>query len=463
MRKVLKRSVFIFVPVFLLAISVYMWTYVPVITGYAAKIMCSGIFVSGRNAADIERDDLNSFPCFHIPKCVVNYADSSVTVTFWGMASKTAVYRETLGATLINQVSSADLRKQVIQQAVLPIGQQDSVPWPQGNSTKRIIPDGVDTAKLTKAVSWAFYNKDDTVSPTRAIVVIYNGQLIYERYAKGFIAATKLNGWSMAKSITNAMMGVLVKEQKIRMNSPAPVKEWQHDERKYITPANLMQLNSGLQWWGFEAAASNQTNMLFKEDDMAGYTLNKSLQSPPGKVFNYSDGSVNILQLIMRRVLGDQQYYRFPYEKLFYKIGMFKTVIEPDASGTFVGSSNVYASARDWARLGLLYLNDGVWNGERILPEGWVKFSTTQSEAINKHKGGRYGAGWWVNQPDRNSGRGRLYGKVPEDCFYAQGYDGQYVWVIPSKKLVVVRLAREAFTQFIPNDFLADIIRALPK
>ncbi len=203
--------------------------------------------------------------------------------------------------------------------------------------------------------------------------------------------------------------------------------------------------------------------MLFKEDDMAVYALNKSLRHEPGTVFNYSDGSVNILQMIMRKTLGDESYYRFPYEQLFYKTGMLNTIIEPDASGTFVGSSYIYATARDWARLGLLYLQDGVWNGERLLPEGWVKFSTTQSAAKNVHKGGRYGAGWWVNQSDRNNGNNRLYPKVPEDCFYAQGWDGQYVWVIPSKKLVVVRLACEGFSAMDPDTFLADVIKALPK
>lgn len=462
MRKFLKRTATVIIFLLLITIFVYIWTYIPVITGYSAKIMCSGIFVSGRNAADIEREDLNSFPCFHIPGYVINYKDSSVTASFLGMASKTAVYRKGLGATLINNISIGDLRKQLILQVSEPKDHPDSQPWPQGNKLSGLMPSGIDTAKLSKSVSWAFYNKDAPVSPTRALVVVYKGQLIYERYAKGFSLLTKQNGWSMAKSITNAMMAVLVKEQKLQMNTPAPVREWQQDERKNITLANLMQLNSGLRWWGFEAAASNQTNMLFKEDDMSGYTLHQPLQSPIGKVFNYSDGSVNILQLIMRQTLGDRLYYRFPYEQLFYKIGMRNTIIEPDASGTFVGSSYVYASARDWARFGLLYLYDGMWNGERILPEDWVKFSTKQSGAVNRHKGGRYGAGWWVNQPDINNGGKRLYAKVPEDCFYAQGYDGQYVWVIPSKKLVVVRLAREAFTQFNPDDFLTDIIGSLP-
>lgn len=447
----------------LIAIVVYIWTYAPVMTGFAAQAICSGIFVSGRPIAEIERDELKSFPCFHIPKYTINYYDSSVTATFLGMASKTAVYRKGLGATLINKMTVGELRKQRMILAEPPNEHQETIAWPQGNLISDTLPNGVDTMQIAKTVKGAFYNNDDSVSPTRAILVVYNNQIIFEKYSKGFDAYTKQTGWSMAKSITNAMIGVMVKQGRLSISMPAPIVEWQNDKRKKITLTNLMQLNSGLRWWEFAASASTQTNMLFKQDDMAGYALNEPFKTDAGKVFNYSDGSVNILQLIIRRTLSDSNYYRFPYEQLFYKIGMLSAVIEPDASGTFTGSSYVFATARDWARLGLLYLHDGVWNNERILPEGWVNFSTTQSYAKNVHKGGRYGAGWWVNQDDVNDGRHRVYQKLPADCFYAQGYDGQYVWIIPSKNLVVVRLARDAFYQFNPDDFLADLIKALPK
>jgi CubicO group peptidase (beta-lactamase class C family) len=462
MRKFFRRFFRTLLAVFIISLTVYFWTYIPIVTAYAAKTICSGIFVSGRLPDEIEKTELGSFPCFHIPKYKISYTDSSVTATFLGLASKTAVYRSGGGATLINEISANELHTQVVYRPEPFIDNQDSIRWPQGELVADVA-GKIDTAKLSKAVSRAFYNVKDPASPTHAVVVIYNSQLVFERYARGITIHTKLTGWSMAKSVTNAMMGIMVRQQKLNMSSPASIAEWQQDERKYITPANLMQLNSGLGWWGFEAAASNQTNMLFKQDDMSGYALKQSLKSKPGSIFNYSDGSVNILQLIMRRTLGDQNYYRFPYRELFYKTGMRNTVIETDASGTFVGSSYVYATARDWARFGLLYLQDGVWNGERILPEGWVRFSTTQSGAFNKHRGGRYGAGWWVNQPDINSGGKRLYGNVPEDCFYAQGFDGQYVWVIPSKKLVIVRLAREGFNALNPDDFLSGVIKALPK
>lgn len=462
MRKSLKRIALGFVSLLLIIMLIYIWTYAPIITGYAAKTMCSGVFISNRSPVDIEKNDLNSFPCFHIPKYVIDYSDSSVTATFLGFASKTAVFRKGLGATVINNISKSELRNQHFHLTQFPCLNQDSIAWPQGNKTAGLKLSIIDTSKIANAISWAFNKNEDSISPTRAIVILYNGQLVYERYAKGFTANTMQTGWSMAKSVTNAMIGILVNKNKLKILSNAPMKEWQQDQRKSITLANLMQMNSGLHWWGFEAAASDQTKMLFKKDDMAGYAFNQSREITPGKTFNYSDGSTNILQKIIKDNLGDSQYYRFPYEELFYKIGMLNTVIEPDACGTFIGSSYVFSTARDWARLGLLYYNDGVWNGQRLLPVGWVKFSTTQSGAINKHKGGRYGAGWWVNQPDINSGGKRLYSKAPSDCYYAQGYDGQYVWVIPSKHLVVVRLARDAFNQFNPDDFLSDLIKSLP-
>lgn len=462
MRKILKWIFRGFLFMIFLIVIVYVWTFAPIITGYAAQSICSGIFISGRSAFDIENDELRSFPCFHIPKYIINYSDSSVTATFFGLAAKTAVYRKGLGTTLVNKMSATELRRQRMPLPAPIVAHQDSTAWPQGNMVGDSVVKGIDTAQLSRAVSSTFFHDGEHVSPTRAVVVVYNDQLVFEKYAIGFNASTKQTGWSMAKSISNAMVGILVKQGKLNMSSPAPVAEWQNDERKKITPSNLMQLNSGLSWWGFPAAASSQTEMIFNEDDMAGYALSKPLTDFPGTVFNYSDGSVNILQLIIRRTVGDSIYYRFPYEKLFYKLGMLNTIIAPDANGTFTGSSYVYASARDWARFGMLYLHDGMWSHDRILPEGWVKYSTTQSKAKNVHKGGRYGAGWWVNQRDRNGNAQKIYRRIPDDCFYAQGYDGQYLWVIPSRKLVVVRLAREAFTKLDPDDFLSEIIRALP-
>lgn len=267
----------------------------------------------------------------------------------------------------------------------------------------------------------------------------------------------------MTKGIVNAMIGILVQQGKLNINSPAPIEQWKNDERMKITISDLMHMSSGLKFWWFPLGPSDLTNMLFKEKSMAEFALNKSLKNKPGTVFSYSDGSANILSYIIRKTVGDKDYYRFPYEQLFYKIGMDNTLLEVDASGTFVGSSYSYATARDWARFGLLYLNDGVWNDERILPEGWVKFTATASKAKDLSGEGKYGALWWLNAEDNGNAKNKDYPHVPSDCFSCQGYDGQYVWVIPSKKLVVVFMSFDHDGKLDQDTFLSEVIKALPK
>ncbi|HEX8279026.1 MAG TPA: serine hydrolase, partial [Segetibacter sp.] len=211
-------------------------------------------------------------------------------------------------------------------------------------------------------------------------------------------------------------------------------------------------------WWEYYAAPSDATNMLYKERDMGGFAIAKKLKDKPGTKFNYSSGTTNIVSRIIRDVIGDQNYYTFPYKELFYKIGMFNTILEVDAGGTSVGSSYCFATARDWARFGLLYRNNGVWNGERILPEGWVEFTTTPTAAKLPEADGTYGAQFWLNKPNENGYK--KYRLVPDDCFRCQGYEGQYIWVIPSKKLVVVRLALEKGDELDANIFLSKLIKA---
>jgi CubicO group peptidase (beta-lactamase class C family) len=266
----------------------------------------------------------------------------------------------------------------------------------------------------------------------------------------------------MTKSIVNAMTGILSKQGKLNIHAPAPIPEWQQDERRNITIADLLHMSSGLKWWEYYFAPSNATNMLFKEKNMGPFAASLPLKSRPGTVFNYSSGTTNLLSYIIRQTLGDNAYYRFPYEQLFYKIGMNSAVIETDAGGTFIGSSYGYATPRDWARFGLLYLNDGVWNGERILPQGWVKFTATPAPAKNAVGKDSYGAMWWLNAGPATGPNQRKLPDVPADCFSCEGFGGQYVWVIPSRKLVVVRLGLDEGDSLDPNKFLSMVIKALP-
>ena len=430
--------------VFVIGLIVFLWKALPIISGYAAKVACSGIFVAGRHQDRVLHDDLGSFPT-NLASCSVNYQDSSVTASVLGLASRKAIYRWRLGATLINGMTEETLREEhVIRPAALVLN-ADTIDWPQGD---RQVSVRQSDPRLQAAIGRAFGEGGVPNTGTRAVVVVWHGQLVGERYADGFDRHTRLAGWSMTKGIVNALAGILAGERKLD-TSASPVPEWAGDDRRSIRVADLMHMKSGLRWWEFYAGPSDATDMLFKEANMGEYAISSGLKHPPGQVFNYSSGTANILSLIIRRSVGDDYYYQLPYEKLFEKTGMYSAVLEPDASGTFVGSSYCYATARDWARFGLLYLHDGMWNGERILPEGWVKWTTT---------GTSYGALWWLNK--EASGH-RRHPRLPADCFACEGYEGQYIWVVPSRDLVVVRMAMEHGERLDPDEFLPEVIRAL--
>src|SRR6185295_12933490 len=192
------------------------------------------------------------------------------------------------------------------------------------------------------------------------------------------------------------------------------------------------QASSGLRWSESYFFPGDFHNMYIYSDDKGGYAAGRKLKYKPNEYFEYSSGTTNILSKIVRQTVGDKDYYRFVYEQLFYKIGMNHALLEPDASGTFVGSSYGYATARDWARFGLLYLNNGIWNGERILPEGWVTYSSTPAPAAPFRQ---YGAQWWLNAGAKDDSNRRKYPKIPADAYWADGFEEQYVMVIPTKKL----------------------------
>jgi CubicO group peptidase (beta-lactamase class C family) len=298
----------------------------------------------------------------------------------------------------------------------------------------------VDQSRLNSAVEWAF-TEPDPQHPrrTRAVVILQNGRIIAERYVEGFNKDTPLIGWSMTKSATNALVGILVRTGKLSLDEPVPLPEWQKpgDAKKKITLNHLLHMSSGLQF-GEDSYGpwDDVTYMLLRVSDMAAFAAKKKLAAEPGTKWYYSSGNTNIICRIVRRVVGEADYISFPRRELFEPIGMSGAVIELDASGTFVGSSFMYATARDWARFGQLYLHDGIWAGRRILPEGWVKYTTTPAPAsANKE----YGAHFWLKIPkEYRSNKGK--DGLPGDAFHAVGHEGQFLTIIPSRSLVVVRL-----------------------
>ena len=434
----------------------YAWFSFPIISGYSAKNACSCAFLQGRSKESINKEELGSFP-LSIGSIEIDYKDSSATGSVWGLASRKAIFRKGFGCTLVNEMSEEMLKTQTFPLATVPPG-LDTIDWPMGDRLQEDTTNMVDLPKLKKAIQYVFeheYNEKPVL--TRAILIVYKGKVIAEKYAQGYDHRSKFIGWSMAKSVTSALIGILAKDRKLEISEPAPVAEWvfPDDQRHKITLEHLLQQRSGLDFVEDYKSFSDATNMLFNKGDMAGYVANLPLKEKPGSRFYYSSGNSNLLSAIIRNTVGEKAYHAFPYQALFHKIGMYHTLLEPDASGTYVGSSYIYASARDYARFGLLYLNDGVWNGERILPGGWVQ-QTVKAPDVFKERD--YGYQFWLNGWEENDSTEREYPEMPTDMFYADGFGGQRIFIAPSKELVIVRLGLNNFDE---HRFLSEVMEAL--
>jgi len=432
----------------------------PIISGYGAKNMCSCITLGGRTPQSVRSEELSAFP-LSLGKFEWHPEDSSVTGTVFGMAVRKAIYRAGLGCTLVNEMDELALRAQNLRVPALPATNTDTVRWPMGNRLADSAT-GVNTASMEKALDAAFAENDPkTPKRTRAMVVVYKGQIVAERYAKGYDRNSRLLGWSMTKSLTSALIGLLVADGKLNPDAPAPVPEWSapDDPRHQITLKYLLQQRSGLKFDENYAGPSQATNMLFKRADMAAYTAGRPLAETPGSRFYYSSGNSNVLSRIVRQTVGDAQYLDFVYRRFFAALGMHSMVMEPDASGTIVGSSYSFATARDWARFGLLYLQNGQWMGQQLLPATWVSQSAAPfAEDSLQH----YGYQFWLNAGPKGHPERRAYPAAPPDMFYADGYEHQYVFVIPSKKLVVVRLGQSAAEDIGLNQSLKAVLNSLP-
>lgn len=268
---------------------------------------------------------------------------------------------------------------------------------------------------------------------TRAVVVVQGGKLVAERYAPGFTAATPQLGWSMAKSAASLLTGRVVKEGKVAVTDAGLRPEWT-DDRSKITVDQLMRMTSGLTWNEDYDLGTAITAMLYLEPDMAKFVASQPLAHAPGTYQQYSSGSTNLLCSVLRQRTG--LGVDLPRRELFAPLGLSSAVWEPDGSGLPVCSSYLWATPRDWAALGQFALQDGVWGGQRLLPEGWMA-ATTRSDAVATTEDPGYAAGWWANRlADGTLDQPTL----PADTYRASGHDGQRIYVVPSADLVVVRL-----------------------
>jgi CubicO group peptidase (beta-lactamase class C family) len=439
---------------FLLALlSYYSWQLSPIVLGHGVKNLCSCVLVSGRSYESVVGNELGILP-FSLARYSINYSDSSVEGSLlFGLAKRKAIFRKNIGCTLLPRPGNSKIRKPEINVSAKHEFVKDAV-WPMGDRLDYSYPANVDSVALSKIIQEAF-NDENHQRNIRAIVVIFDGKIISEQYANGFDANTMHAGWSMTKSLMNGLYGVMEQTPGINVSDPVGIPEWSNDDRSKITIDHLMHHTSGLAWNEDYSGQSNVTEMLFKNTDMAGYAIQSELIDSPGQSFNYSSGTANILSMLLHKKLGDS-YYQFPYEAFFHKIGMYNTLIEMDASGNFVASSYSYATARDWGRFGLLYCNNGKWNGEQVLSENWIRYTTTPSSAFSD-----YGALFWLNSDDPNRPGKRFFTSCPSDMFWANGYEGQGVYIIPSKKLVVVKLALTRGEWLDENKFFADILNCI--
>ena len=290
---------------------------------------------------------------------------------------------------------------------------------------------------------------------TRGIVVLKDGQLIGERYAEGFGTDTPQLGWSMSKSVANLLVGRLVLEKRIALEDDDLRPEWT-DERRSITVEQLLRMTSGLAWDETYALGTPITQMLYAEDDMAAYTASRPLAHQPGTYQQYSSGSTTLLCGILTD-LADVPDADLPRRQVLGPLGLASATWEVDSTGTPVCSSYLWATPREWASIGQFALQDGVWAGERLVPEGWMARSTTVTK-VNRSEDQGYAAGWWVN---RRADGSVIDDSLPEDAYWAQGHDGQRLYVVPSQRLVVARLGFSPSVEDVRTDQLVASLVAM--
>ncbi|MBD0776302.1 serine hydrolase [Maribacter sp. ANRC-HE7] len=440
--KLVKRVV---VPVLILLAGIIWFNYpkLNIISGFAAKSMASNHFIAHRSMESINANDHN-VPMIKLAQSEL--IPNGATATVYGLMKRKAICSEGIGCVLVN----GDFDSDAYQFTPQRVHTTSNLPFPYGDvAPKDTVFGNVDYQQLKKAIDGAFANTE--VQKTRTVLIAYKNRIIGEKYIDGFTKDTPILGWSMTKSILATLYGILEYEGKIDLKEPAPIEDWQQDERKNITLDHLLRMQSGLAWEEDYTAISDVTRMLFLDGDMTLAQKDKKAIAAPTELWNYSSGTTNLLSGILRdRFETHQEYLDYPYKALIDKIGMNSMIIETDMKGNYIGSSYGWANTRDWAKFGLLYLNKGNWNGERLFDANWVDYITTPTPLSE----GTYGAHFWLNAQGK-------YPDVPKDLYSANGYQGQYVFVIPSKDLVVVRTGLAEDPEFDVNAFLSDVIKAI--
>jgi len=435
-------------------------------SGYA-KVMCSAVFMTGL-APDFAAENVGFFTAPYevrakLGKPVIDRPNRAVHVKLPDGVTRTAKYLGSQGCVTLAPGQSTVNFTPVSVKSSLP--DPSTLPWPMGDVLpQESLPTEIDAAKLKAAVNAAFQPAGGL---TAAFVVTWRGRLIAERYGEGLTAQTPLEGWSMGKSLTATLFGILVKDGTYDLNEPAPIPEWQTDPRAKIRIADILHMSSGLriiapQDPDYDPFGPYPDHLYLYTSgvDSFHYAATRPLQWPPNTIGRYRNTDPVLINYLIRLAVEKrgEEYLAFPQRNLFDKLGIRTMVIETDPFGNFLGQGYEVGSGRDWARLGNLYLQDGVWNGERILPEGYAKFVSTLAPAWAADRRPIYGAFFWLN------GDGRF--PVPRDAYYMAGAGGQTTLMVPSHDLVVVRLGHyrgEAAGAVSFHKALALLMEAVPR
>ena len=408
------------------------------IAGYA-KVLCSAVFVSGRKLEDarnvsgyflVPEDDFEQ-----VTDISVDHDRKAVRVTLRDLMTREARYFGDQGCVIIPEDEDGVLFQPTAVRTTLP--DPSTQDWPMGDVLPPGLPEGVDREKLDAAVALAF---QDPKSLTAGFVVVYKGQIVSERYGEDAHRDMQLESWSMGKSITATLIGLLIQDGALSLDQPAPVPAWQAegDPRKAITVRNLLNMSSGLHFtaprdpdYSEDQGYPDHMFIYTGAVDAFEYSYSKPLQFPPGTEGRYRNSDPLTLGYLVKRIVTErgEDYLTYPQRALFDRIGIRKQVLETDPYGNFLLTGYDYGTPRNWARLGLLYLEDGVWLGERLLPEGFAEFVSTPAPAWKEPV---YGGLFWVN------GTGNY--ALPKEAYYMAGAGGQTTFVVPSHDLVIVRM-----------------------
>jgi CubicO group peptidase (beta-lactamase class C family) len=426
-------------------------------SAYSAKIVCSNVFIAKRNAQEVLKVDVQApgHPLLRLMKVSIDAAKGTVEAGLLGIFGKnTAVYREGLGCTSVTESGRlAPLQKPPASTAPADA----SALWPEGETV---------APSQDPAIAAALNDPALQGPGMRAIVAVQNGRIIGERYGDGFDANTPLLGWSMTKTVNAAIIGTLIRDGKLKLDQTDIFPGWAGDERARISVSDLMGMSSGLLFNEEYGSVTDVTRMLFLEPDMASFALKKPLDAKTGLKFNYSSGTAALLSRIWQNALGGNAG-AYPSSALFRPLGMTSAVLEADASGTFAGSSYLYATGRDWARFGEFLRLDGAWNGKAILPPGYVSMMREPAAVSDSGFGPEYGKGQlWLRGPEAGTEAGfdpDAGFELPDDTFWMLGHDGQSVAVIPSKGLVVARMGlTPGKLGYKPQGLVAALAKAMP-